>query len=142
VPFRVDVDAKAGGRRIAMHEFPKRDTPWAEDMGRRARRFAITAYIIFSPLEPDFEARRDALEAQLDIEGAGQLVHPTRGTSRVVVDTYSMTERRERGGIAEFDIVFLEAGQKISTNVGTDTQGEVNSSADNVIGVSTDSATQ
>ena len=34
MPFYVEIASKSGGRRTAFHQFPKRDTPYAEDMGR------------------------------------------------------------------------------------------------------------
>ena len=48
-----------GGRRIVMHEFPKKDIGYPEDMGRRARRFSVRGYIINLP-------RRDVRAAVLD----------------------------------------------------------------------------
>ena len=50
VPFHVETAGRASGRRIVPHEFPKKDIPTAEDLGRRIRRFAVTAYIIYSPV--------------------------------------------------------------------------------------------
>src|SRR3954465_13549542 len=78
IEFKVETQAKASGRRIVSHEFPKRDTPWAEDMGRRQRRFIIQAYIIYSPVNmPDYQAARDALVVEFEKEGPGYLVLPT-----------------------------------------------------------------
>ncbi len=133
VGFKVDVDAKASGRRIGPHEFPKQDTPYAEDMGRRIRRVTVTAYIVSGPDQPDYQSARDALVAVLEAEGAGLLIHPTLGTDTVVVDTYSVTESRERGGIAEFEITFVEAGTAVFTTPQADTQGVVNSTAQSSI---------
>src|SRR4051794_33120998 len=97
--FKVDVDAKASGRRDVTHEFPKKDTPYTEDMGRRAKRFTITAYVI----GPNYTFLRDALEAELESEGPGLLVHPTRGEEIVNPGPYSVRESREKGGFAEFE---------------------------------------
>src|SRR5262245_11492172 len=44
--FFVENDAQAGGRRVALHEYPKRSIPYAEDMGRAARRFSVQGYLI------------------------------------------------------------------------------------------------
>lgn len=116
VGFQVDTDEKSSGRRLVPHEFPKRDTPYTEDMGRRARRYTVMAYIIQGPDNGyDYRPNRDALIAQLESEGPGTLVHPTMGIDTVEVDTYRVTERRELGGMAEFEIAFIEAGSQIST---------------------------
>ena len=121
--FHVDVGAKASGRRPVLHEFPKKDVPYAEDMGRKARSFTITAYVISGPNTADYRAQRDALEAALESDGPGLLIHPTRGTFRVQVGPYTSTERRERGGSCEFEITFVEAGQSPSSSASADTQG-------------------
>jgi prophage DNA circulation protein len=120
--FFVDIDEKGGGRRLVPHEFPKRDVPYTEDMGRRARRYTIQAYIV-SGAENGFDYRplRDALVLQLEAEGPGPLVHPTMGTDTVEVDTFRVTERRELGGYVEFEMQFIEAGSQISTTPITDT---------------------
>jgi prophage DNA circulation protein len=133
VPFYVHTDAKAGGRRIVTHEFPLQDTPFAEDMGRRARHYRVTAYVLYSPaLLPDYQSARDDLIAALESSGSAQLVHPTLGVDTVVVDTYSITERlEEAGGMSEFEIEFIEAGaaaaQAPATNaaVGTTAQSAI-----------------
>jgi prophage DNA circulation protein len=35
--FQIDAHDQAGGRRLALHEYPLRDDPYAEDMGRLER---------------------------------------------------------------------------------------------------------
>src|ERR1035437_3363281 len=95
VEFKVDVNTRASGRRIANHEYPKRDIPYAEDMGRKSRRFTVTGYVI----GPTYTDQRDALIDQLDLDGNGQLILPTglarSGENAVTVDQYSVSERRE-----------------------------------------------
>ena len=108
--FKVDVGGKAGGRRNVTHEFPERDTPFTEDMGRRARRYPITGYVICSPITPNYIPARDALIAACEMYGPGTLVHPTLGAMQVNCDSYAVSETRERGGIATFQMVFVEAG--------------------------------
>jgi prophage DNA circulation protein len=39
VVFHVETGARLSGRRTVVHEYPKRNDPYAEDMGRAARRF-------------------------------------------------------------------------------------------------------
>jgi prophage DNA circulation protein len=132
VPFKVDADSKGSGRRIVQHEWPKKNIPYAEDMGRRIRKFTIAAYIISGPRQADYEANRDDLIAQLETEGAGILIHPTFAQDSglpVVVDTYTVTEKREKGGFCEIEINFVEAGQPAFSSPLTDTQGVANSAA-------------
>src|SRR5215472_7728816 len=48
-PFFVDQQGQSSGRRTVTHEYPKRDIPYAEDMGRAAYRYQMTGYVIQYP---------------------------------------------------------------------------------------------
>ncbi|MGD9766849.1 MAG: DNA circularization N-terminal domain-containing protein, partial [Pseudolabrys sp.] len=113
-----------GGRRGPTFEFPKRDDPYSEDMGRRARRRVITGYVIGD----DYEAQRDALVRACETEGPGTLVHPSWGAMRMKCDVFSMTERRQHGGIATFELTFAEAGLQ-SLPIADDTAGLIRQGA-------------
>jgi hypothetical protein len=131
--FFVDVDSRIGGRRKHLHEFPKKDIPYLEDLGKKALHFGVVGYVI----GPNYEDMRDQLIAQLESSTDGRLVHPTYKTiSKVGVDSYTVVERRERGGYAEFDMHFVELGQDVNTQNQPDTPGQVNSAADAGAGAS------
>ena len=126
VQFHVEVGARSGGRRLAPHEYPKRDDPYTEDMGRRGRAFSVTGYLIGS----DFARGRDSLIRALEQEGPGQLVLPTGMSMRVMCGTYNSAERRERGGYVEIDMQFFEAGTQEALRESDDTQQKVKDSAE------------
>src|SRR5262245_21955657 len=44
--FFVETDSRSGGRRVAVHQYPKRNVPYAEDMGRTAVRITVQGYLI------------------------------------------------------------------------------------------------
>ena len=123
--FHVETGSQASGRRIALHEYPKQDTPFAEDMGRRARRWNITGYNV----GPDYLDYRDALIAVCESEGPFTLVHPSLGEMQVVCDTYDVSESREKGGYCTFQMLFIEAGQDPGADASDDTQSQVSSAA-------------
>ncbi len=124
--FKVEAGGKRGGRRIAEHEYSKQDTPFGEDMGRKAHRWAITGYCI----GPGYLAARDALIAVCDSEGPFTLVHPSLGTEQVHCDDYDVSESREKGGFCTFQLVFVEAGQDPGAATTADTQSQSNAAAD------------
>ena len=124
--FHVEVGVQSGGRRIAEHEYPKVDTPFGEDMGRKARRWQITAYVI----GPDYLDGRDALIAACEAEGPSALIHPSLGEKIVHCDSYAVAESREQGGKAQLDLVFVEAGQNPDASATADTQAQATSAAD------------
>src|SRR6185437_9361631 len=111
VAFLIDTGVSTQiGRRGQLHEYPLRDLPWAEDLGRRARRFAVNCLVIGS----DYMTARDQLIAALEARGPGTLVHPYYGTMRVsVVDAVEVREDTKDGGVARFRIPFAEAGDKV-----------------------------
>ena len=125
VPFHVEVGARTAGRRLALHEYPKRDQPYAEDLGRRGRTFPITGYCV----GPDYLDERDELLAALDAEGTGTLVHPTLGDFVVKAGACVAQERRERGGYVEFEMQFVEAGEDDAFDIETDTQEQTRAQA-------------
>jgi len=49
--FHCDTNTIESGRRFVEHEFPKKELPYAEDMGRRAKSFSLRGYIIVFPYE-------------------------------------------------------------------------------------------
>ena len=122
--FKVETNAMPTGRRNAFHEFAKRDTPFAEDMGRRGRHYSFTAYVI----GPNYLDAKNALIAACEAGQAGTLVHPTLGTVQVNCDGCVPSESRERGGFCAFELVFLEAGS-LDYGVAPDTQAQAGSAA-------------
>lgn len=125
VEFKIDVGSRSGGRRTVEHEFPKRDDPYAEDMGRSARRFTVAGYVIGG----DYYDQRDALIDALESEGSGTLVHPSMGEFQVNPGPFAVTEHRERARIAEFEMSFVEAGSNSDASPASDTQASVDNTA-------------
>lgn len=126
IQFFVQAQSRASGRRIVPKEVPKSDAVYTEDMGRRVRKFNVTAYIIYSPvLDADWEKSRTDLYQALETDGTGTLMLPTMLSNDVVpviVGPYTVTEHQEKGGYAEFQIEFTEAGQDPSAQQTADTQ--------------------
>jgi prophage DNA circulation protein len=144
-PFWTEAGSQSGGRRIAVHQFPKRDLPYAEDMGRRATEFVVRGYCVqymFNAGPPptvgqagsgavaalymrDYRIARDMLQQRLDAGGNGvlQLPNSARGwagpplTMTVVCTQYRMTEEQRLGGYCVFDMTFVEFGAPASAPV-------------------------
>jgi prophage DNA circulation protein len=118
VEFHVSAGSRSSGRRGIEFEYPKRDDPYFEDLGRMARRWSVTGYVIGS----DYQRRADALCQALEAIDPATLVHPTMGTMRVVCQPYTRSEKKTEGGYAEFDMVFLEAGSNMLSRLTENTQ--------------------
>lgn len=105
VPFFVERAETERGRRLAVHEYPGRDTPYAEDLGRRTRSFTIDAFV----LEPNHLNKAKALAGACEQPGAGKLVHPYLGEMDVVLLDSRESYSTQRGGTATFSLTFIEA---------------------------------
>lgn len=126
-PFHVEAASRESGRRIALHEFPKKELPYAEDMGHTAVAFTVRGYIIVYPhddistpagslYQRDYRNARDLLCERLDRGGPGALQLPTfvgrTGPMIVVCTRYRLTEEERAGGYCVFDMSFVERGKK------------------------------
>lgn len=118
VSFEVDSSTLTAGRRLARHEYPQRDEPFLEDMGKKAREYRIEAFII----GPEYMSGRDQLLEALEKPGPGQLVHPYLGTLKVIVSGQcQMTESTSFGGMAKISIEMVEAGTQQEPRATDDT---------------------
>ncbi|RXG91592.1 hypothetical protein EAS62_24240 [Bradyrhizobium zhanjiangense] len=115
--FHCEANARESGRRIVEHQFPKKDLPYAEDMGRAAREFSVRGYCIVFPYDSeytlyqrDYRIARDELMQQLEAEGPGILQLPTQPAQQVVCPRYRMSEEERFGGYCVFDMQFQEYG--------------------------------
>jgi prophage DNA circulation protein len=127
VKFNVDGSSLSAGRRIARHEYPQRDIPYAEDMGRRAREYKVEAFVLGDPnVDNDYMVPRDALLDAIEKAGPGQLVHPYYGTVSVTVfGEVQISESTREGGMAKFALTFLEAGKQEEPKSAEDTDAKL-----------------
>jgi len=106
VRFHVRDRDLEGGRRIANHEYPKRNSNFPEDMGKATREFSVDAYIIGA----DYMARRDRLIAACEREGAGSYVDHWGVSQRVKCERFRLTETSHDGRMCVFRLDFIEDG--------------------------------
>jgi len=133
VDFQVEGDDAAFGRRIQVHEYPQRDIPYVEDLGRSAREFNVTAFLI----GPDYMEQRDKLLEAVEKEGPGTLVHPWYGELEVSVrDAVRVKHSRENGGMCEVSLQFVESGKLEFPSGKTNTGAKSLESADELAEVS------
>ena len=136
--FFVETDNRSSGRRVAVHQYPKRNTPYAEDMGRSAIRVHVQGYLIGHPgsvADPEKGTTRepvsylqlkDNLILALEADGPGLLRLPMqfqKNDMMVMVMSYSVTESRERGGMCMVEMDFVEYGDPAyRTNISTSSE--------------------
>jgi prophage DNA circulation protein len=122
--FYVETDQRGSGRRVALHQYPKRNTPYAEDMGRAAIQIQVNGYVIGRPrsvggaqglVAParDYLTMKNDLIKALEQDGPGYLTLPMqfeRTDLEVMAMSYTVSESRERGGMCVFQMQFVEYG--------------------------------
>jgi prophage DNA circulation protein len=108
LPFQVSEGEATVGRRVHVHEYPFRDDPWAEDLGRRTRTFAVRGYLIGD----DVAGQLADFEAAAEQSGSGELIHPFRETKTVTLLGCSSTDIWEEGRVVRLVLQFVETGER------------------------------
>lgn len=127
VVYHVEQQARSGGRRVVLHEYPKRDEPYAEDMGRSAFRYQITGYLV----GPRYNETKRQLMRALDNTEGGTLMDPYLGEPlKCICEKYSVTETRQRGGYCTFEMQFCELGKSGNSVEQTDSKSSAANQAD------------
>ena len=106
VPLRISEASVTGGRKVAIKQFPSRDTQSVEDLGKIPRRHSLQI-IISDRQNEDYFAYRDRLLRVLESKGPGLLEHPLFGRiENVVVATFSLVENYNSFGDATISVNF------------------------------------
>jgi prophage DNA circulation protein len=125
VSFYIRDTESEGGRRTVLHEYPFRDSPYAEDLGRATLGFQVKAIFIGKTATDDAKL----LIAALEEEGPGLLVHPWCGRKWVSQNQkYKAHWPRAVGGNVEIDISFVDSGQNREPDAAADTDAELEDS--------------
>lgn len=101
--FLVSSHQFGSGRRISAHEFPGRDDPFNEDMGRSARSVSFDAHLVGD----DVMAMKLALLDACEQGGVGKLVHPYLGTKNARCASISISENSGEKRYVGISLSFL-----------------------------------
>ena len=123
VPFIIDTSSFVGGRRIVDHEYPQRDIPYSEDLGRSIRKFDVSGIL----LGETYLEQRDNLVIACEQEGAAELLHPYYGRMTVKCKSFEITDTRRETRLCRFTISLVETGELIFTQ-SKDTVEAINTS--------------
>lgn len=124
IPFAVRSGGGQAGRRNVVHEYPFRDIPWVEDLGRQSRRIQVVGFVTGD----DVIAQRERMLAAVEAPGDGELVHPTLGRIQVAVIGFDW-EETEQGRTFAYRFQFVRQGQRLYPSSVADGQVGVASAA-------------
>lgn len=129
VPFHVSSTSSEFGRRNQTHEYPLRDVPYTEDLGRSARKNKIEAFLVGD----DHKEQAEKLVKAIEEEGAGTLIHPILGELNVnIAGPATVSDSVDNGRVSIISFSFIEAGELIFPDSSIATDDVVNENADNV----------
>lgn len=116
VSFEVLKTVLSVGRRVQVFEYPQRDVPFVEDLGKSARTITVTVMTTGD----DYIARMKKVIAAIEKEGSGRYVDPWLGAMNVTPKatsspTFSSTH------VASITITFVESGEYRFPNALIDT---------------------
>lgn len=126
IPFDVTTSDLTVGRRTQTFEYPQRDKPFVEDLGRAARLIEVEAIIV----GPDYVERMNRLIAAMETAGSGTLIHPFLGTMNVTPQSTTQVSFDTSGlGRATATLSFVESGDYQFPNSASDTAARLLSAA-------------
>ena len=102
ISFLIPQTSVPVGMKGQLHEFPQRDTPFFEQLGKQSQVHKMTAWVIGD----DCFDRRDKLIEALNTPGGGELVHPWLGKMQVKAGECEMSHDLMGGGMISFDLTF------------------------------------
>ena len=105
IPFFILTSSLSAGRRVALHEFPNRNTSFPEDMGKVSTVYRIEGHVVGD----DYFERKEALVRAMEQEGFGELIHPYYGTLQVQPGSFTVEENTNDGRTATFTMQFFKA---------------------------------
>ena len=108
VPFETKSSTATVGRRVQIHEYPQRDTPFVEDLGRKAREITFTAFVVGA----DYIAKMQKLIGALEEPGSGILIHPWLGKMNVTPKSASKVTFSDKLRTASVELTFVESGEE------------------------------
>lgn len=125
ISFKVLSSEALSGRRVHLHEYPFRDEPWAEDLGRRSRTLAIKGFLVGDNAADQLQRFQQAAEER----GSGELIHPVRGNKTVTLLTCADSDAWEEGRVIRLALEFVETGERRFPDSLTDGKAEVDGGA-------------
>lgn len=118
----LEVEGEGFARRVIQHEYPQRDLPYAEDLGRQSRVFSFQAFTRWAD-------RLELLRA-CSSPGPGKLVHPLLGEIDAVCTDCRMRDGNNQAGVTMFTLSFSEVGSNTYPDQAVDTAAATQAGAE------------
>lgn len=107
IRFQLSSDRRRGGHRGPVHEYPDRDLPYFEMLGRNGKRFDVTLYFVGA----DADSRAERFEAALWKGEPGPLVLPGGVRETVAPQSWDINRGVGKADWVEGTVAFVESGK-------------------------------
>jgi len=108
VEFCIDSYDEPVGRRTILFEYPKKDIPFTEDMGRRAYTYSLQCHVVGD----DYRDQIDKIKDACNKEGPGILSYDVFGDLEVMCPECVITGTNTEKKYIKFTLSFQERGKK------------------------------
>lgn len=129
IPFQIDSGEDERAQRLVVHEFPARDKPYLETMGKKANRFTVEAFLVGD----NYLEQRDNLQDACTQTGTGKLVHPFYGEITVQCESIRTRHDRTEMRMVRVSMSFVEVGDLVPITTYISTQAKVLESAQGAV---------
>jgi len=129
ISFLIPQTSVPVGMKGQLHEFPQRDTPFFEQLGKQSQVHKMTGWVIGD----DCFERRDKLIEALSTPEAGELVHPWLGRMQVKAGECEMSHDLMGGGMISFDLTFYPDVPLKTPAAKVNTQAQVVNSSESLL---------
>jgi len=128
VKFEALEGTDALGNRLVIHEYPNRNTPYVENMGRKTRKLTLKAVCSGD----DWESKRDAIITAIENKKPATLIHPSYGKiENMACEECNISTSYVNGkGKCDIDLTFIDAGKDQFPAAKVNTQDLVNIKAE------------
>ncbi|AWY39414.1 hydroxyacid dehydrogenase [Pseudomonas putida] len=129
VSFLIPQTSVPVGMKGQLHEFPQRDNPYFEQLGKQSQVHKMTGWVIGD----DCFERRDKLIEALNKPGGGELVHPWLGRLQVKAGECEVSHDLMGGGMVSFDLTFYPDEPLKTPAARVNTQAQVANSSESLL---------
>lgn len=129
IQFHIESGDDERAQRLVVHEFPAREKPYLESLGKKANKFTIEAFLVGD----DYLEQRDNLQDACIQPGTGKLVHPFYGEITVQCESIRCRHDRSEMRMVRVSMSFIEIGDLNPITSFISTQAKVLKSAQEAV---------
>lgn len=126
IRFHTEAEDAEWTRATVVHQYPKRETVWVEDLGGGKNPIALSGFLEGD----DVLDQLAAMVAAAQRPGPGELIHPTLGRRTVTCVGFGSATQWDQGRKVALKFTFIESGPRIYPSPAANTRRATTEGAD------------